>query len=107
MIEDDFEFGIYDVDSLETQHSATGRWLQRWCPGIGAVDVDGYFLIPEGGLVDPYQLALDALASVAIAPPAIRRTVACTSRCRPGSGSTEPGGSPTRRPRTPVESGPP
>jgi hypothetical protein len=72
VIEDDFEFGIYDVDSLETQHSATGRWLQRWCPGIGAVDVDGYFLIPEGGLVDPYQLALDALASVGIAPPAIR-----------------------------------
>jgi hypothetical protein len=65
VVEDDFEFGIYDVDSLETQHSATGRWLQRWCPGIGAVDVDGYFLIPEGGLVDPYQLALDALASVA------------------------------------------
>jgi hypothetical protein len=72
VIEDDFEFGIYDVDSLETQHSATGRWLERWCPGIGAVDVNGYFLIPEGGLVDPYQLALDALASVGIAPPAIR-----------------------------------
>ncbi|WCO67943.1 hypothetical protein PO878_04300 [Iamia majanohamensis] len=72
VVEDDFEFGIYDVDSLETQHSATGRWLQRWCPGIGAVSVDGEFIIPEGGLVDPYQLALDALASVEIAPPAIR-----------------------------------
>lgn len=72
VIEDDFEFGIYDVDSLETQHSATGRWLQRWCPGLGPVSVDGFFLIPEGGLVDPYQLALDALASVGIAPPAIR-----------------------------------
>jgi hypothetical protein len=72
VIEDDFQFGIYDVDSLETQHSATGRWLERWCEGIGAVAVDGYFIIPEGGLVDPYQLALDALASVQIAPPAIR-----------------------------------
>ncbi|HMV75283.1 MAG TPA: hypothetical protein PLP55_11725 [Phycicoccus elongatus] len=72
VIEDDFEFGIYDVDTLETQHSATGRWLERWCPGVGAVAVDGFFLIPEGGLVDPHQLALDALASVQIAPPAIR-----------------------------------
>ena len=69
VIEDDFEFAIYDVDSLETQHSATGRWLERWCPGIGAVDVNGFFVVPEGGLVDPYQLALDALASVQIAPP--------------------------------------
>lgn len=72
VIEDDFEFFIYDVDSLEPQHSATGRWLERWCRGVGAVDVDGYFVIPEGGLVDPYQLALDALASVQIAPPGIR-----------------------------------
>lgn len=72
VIEDDFEFGIYDVDTLETEHSATGRWLERWCPGVGAVEVGGYFLIPEGGLVDPYQLALDALDSVGIAPPAIR-----------------------------------
>jgi hypothetical protein len=72
VIEDDLKFHIYDVDSLETQHSATGRWLRRSCEGIGAVEVGGYFLIPEGGLVDPYQLALDAVASVGIAPPAIR-----------------------------------
>jgi len=72
VIEDDFEFAIYDVDSLQTQHSATGRWLERWCPGIGAVDVNGFFVVPEGGLVDPYQLALDALASVQITPPAMR-----------------------------------
>ena len=72
VIEDDFEFAIYDVDSLQTQHSATGRWLERWCPGVGAVDVNGFFVVPEGGLVDPYQLALDALASVQITPPAMR-----------------------------------
>lgn len=72
VIEDDFEFKIYDVDSLEPQHSATGRWLERWCPGVGAVDVNGFFAVPEGGLADPYQVALDALASVQIAAPAIR-----------------------------------
>ncbi len=71
VIEDDFQFAVYEVDYTR-QYSATGRWLERWCTGIGAVDVGGYFLIPEGGLVDPYQLALDALASVQIAPPAIR-----------------------------------
>ncbi len=72
VIEDDFQFAIYDVDSLETMHSATGRWLERWCDGIGAVATGEYFAVPEGGLADPYQLALDALASVQIAPPAIR-----------------------------------
>lgn len=72
VIEDDFQFGIYEVDTLETKHSATGRWLQYWCEGIGVVEVGGYFLTPEGGLVDPYQLALDAISSVQIAGPAIR-----------------------------------
>lgn len=72
VIEDDFEFFVYDVDSLEPQHSATGRWLEYRCNGLGAMAVDGYFLIPEGGIVDPYQLAVDALASVRIEPPAIR-----------------------------------
>lgn len=72
VIEDDFEFAIYDVDSPETQHSATGRWLEYWCEGYGATAVDGNFLIPEGGLVDPRALAAQALASVQIAPPTIR-----------------------------------
>lgn len=71
VIEDDFQFAVYEED-FTRQHSATGRWLERWCAGVGAVDVGGFFLVPEGGLVDPYQLALDALASVQIAPPAIR-----------------------------------
>jgi len=64
--------GIYDVDTLQTQHSATGRWLEYWCEGTGAVAVDGYFIIPEGGLVDPAALAQQALQSVQIAPPVIR-----------------------------------
>lgn len=72
VIEDDFQSGIYDVDTLQTQHSATGRWLEYWCEGVGAVEVDGYFIIPEGGLVDPAALAQQALNSVEIAPPAIR-----------------------------------
>jgi hypothetical protein len=72
VIEDDFAFLVYDVDSAEPQHSATGRWLEYRCNGLGAIAVDGYFVVPEGGLVDPHQLALTALASVAIAPPALR-----------------------------------
>lgn len=71
VIEDDFEFAIYELDYTR-KYSATGRWLERWCDGIGAVATGEYFAIPEGGLADPYQLALDALASVGIAPPAIR-----------------------------------
>ena len=80
------------VDTVETQHSATGRWLQYSCAGIGAVEVNGIFLIPEGGLVDPAALAAEALASIGIAAPAIRtspsRAAASTSRSRPGCGST-------------------
>ena len=34
----------------------------------GAVAVDGYFIVPEGGLVDPAALAQQALQSVQIAP---------------------------------------
>lgn len=72
VIDDDFTFLVYDVDSAEPQHSATGRWLEYRCNGLGAIAVDGFYVIPEGGLVDPYQLAVEALASVGIAPPAIR-----------------------------------
>lgn len=68
IIEDDFEFAIYEADYTR-QHSATGRWLERRCEG-GAGGAGE--LVPEGGRVDPYQLALEAVASVEIAPPAIR-----------------------------------
>lgn len=80
VVEDDFVFGIYQVDSLQTLHSATGRWLEYFCEGIGAVAVDGYFLIPEGGLVDPEALAADALASIGIEPPAIRTSPSAEGR---------------------------
>lgn len=80
VIEDDFQFGIYDVDTLETQHSQTGRWLEYFCEGIGAVDVNGFFLTPEGGLVDPAALAADALASISIEAPAIRTSPSADGR---------------------------
>lgn len=75
IIHDDFQFAIYEVDYTRL-HSATGRWLERWCEGIGVVAVGEYFAIPEGGLADPYQLAVDALASVQIAAPPIRTSPA-------------------------------
>ena len=70
VVDDDFAFAMYHPVTGEPQHSATGRWLGRWCDGQGGLF--GFFLRPEGGLVDPYQLALDALASVSIGPPEIR-----------------------------------
>ncbi len=72
VIEDDLRFAIYEVDSLVTLHSNTGRWLQYMCPGYGPVAVDGFYLIPEGGLVDPAALAAEALASIGIDGPTIR-----------------------------------
>jgi hypothetical protein len=72
VIEDDFQMSIYDVDTLDTMHSNTGRWLQYVCPGVGPVAVDGAFVIPEGGLVDPAALAIEALSSIGIEGPAIR-----------------------------------
>lgn len=72
VVEDDFKFDVYDVDSAQPQHSATGRWLQYVCPGVGAVEINGYFAVPEGGRVDPRELAVGALASVGIDTPKIR-----------------------------------
>ena len=80
VIDDDVAFPVYDVDSPERQHSATGRWLEYRCEGRGAVAVDGWFLIPEGGLVDPRQLAVDALASVSIPAPVVRTSPAADGR---------------------------
>ncbi|MGQ0823792.1 MAG: hypothetical protein ACT4OX_01970 [Actinomycetota bacterium] len=71
VVDDDFEFAMYDVDFTRL-HSESGRWLEYRCPDQGAVEVDGFFVIPEGGLVDPYQLAVDAVASVGIESPPIR-----------------------------------
>lgn len=72
VIEDDLQMAIYDTDTLDTMHSNTGRWLQYVCPGLGPVAVDGAFLVPEGGLVDPAALAAQALSSIGIEGPAVR-----------------------------------
>lgn len=79
LIEDDFAFGLYDTD-LTRLHSQTGRWLQYVCPPRGAIEIDGRVLIPEGGLVDPQQLAVNALASVSIQSPAIRTSPSANGR---------------------------
>jgi hypothetical protein len=70
-IEDDKQMVVYTDDSLEPQHSPTGRWFQYVCDGEGPVAVNGRFLIPEGEAVDPAALAAEAVASIDIAPPAI------------------------------------
>jgi len=70
-VADDFAMKVYDVDG-SVQYSSTGRWLQKVCPGLGAVVVDGRTLIPDGGLVDVEALALQARASIGIVGPAIR-----------------------------------
>lgn len=71
VIADDFASHVYDTDGT-IQYSETGRWLQKVCPGVGAVQVDGRFLIPEGGVVDVEALALQARASIGISGPVIR-----------------------------------
>lgn len=78
IIEDDFVFPVYDlVDPSTRRYSTTGRWVEHRCPGRGAVEVGGYPLAPEGGVVvDPAQLAVDALSSVAISTPTVRTSPA-------------------------------
>lgn len=71
VIADDFVSAVYEVDGT-MQHSATGRWLQKVCEGVGAVEVGGLYLIPEGGLVDVEALAEQARASIGIEAPTIR-----------------------------------
>ncbi len=71
VIEDDFVFNVYDDEGGPPQHSATGRWLQKLCSG-SQVDVNGSFLIPEGGIVDPEALAQQAAASIGIEAPTLR-----------------------------------
>jgi hypothetical protein len=80
IVEDDAKFFIYDFqDPSKVLHSATGRWLEHRC-GRGSVEVGGSPLVPEGGLVDPRQLALDAVSSVLIDAPVIRTSPAETGR---------------------------
>lgn len=79
-VEDDFAFPIYGLDGRRLQHSQTGRWLERWCEGIGVVDINGFYIVPEGGLVDPSVLAQDALASIEIVAPEIRTNPSADDR---------------------------
>ncbi len=71
VIEDDLVFSVYDNEGGQPQHSATGRWLQKICDG-SPVAIDGAFLVPEGGIVDPEALAQQAAASIGIEAPALR-----------------------------------
>ncbi|MDZ7734467.1 MAG: hypothetical protein U5R31_16590 [Acidimicrobiia bacterium] len=50
------------------------------CAGTGPVAVDGEFLVPEGGVVDPEALAQDALASIGVDGPAIRTSPEANGR---------------------------
>ena len=61
MIEND-RLPVYDVDGRQL-FSDTGRWFQRVCNGQ-PVDVNGLFVLPEGGgfsIPDLTEQALDAL----------------------------------------------
>lgn len=71
MVDDDMVFPVYAEDGPGRRYSKTGRWLQRTCPGLGAVPVNGVFLVPEGGAVDPRALAAEALATVSIPAPSV------------------------------------
>jgi hypothetical protein len=71
-IEDDFVFHVYETEGVPI-HSATGRWFLRSCERLtadGVVALDTA-LLPEGGLVDPEALALQALESVSVPDPTI------------------------------------
>ncbi len=72
-IEDDFEFGVYDVDGSRI-YSETGRWLERVCNGSAQEP------FPEGGAVDPRELALSARASVPIADPPMATSPSANDR---------------------------
>lgn len=63
-VSDDFVFFVYGDDDTP-RHSATGRWFTRVCDGASV----GF--VPEGGLVDPRQVAVEALASVGIGGPVV------------------------------------
>ena len=78
VIEDDWQFAIYEVNGTRL-YSETGRWLERVCDGE-IVAVGDLFIIPEGGQVDPAQLAAEARQSVPIVTPAINTSPASDRR---------------------------
>ncbi|GMU79289.1 MAG: hypothetical protein AMXMBFR46_20820 [Acidimicrobiia bacterium] len=78
LVDDDVKYAIYEERTR--LYSETGRWLQYVCPPQGAIAVGGRYLIPEGGLVDPSQVAVDALASVSIEPPPVHTSPSADGR---------------------------
>ena len=79
IIRDDVQFAVHD-EYYNRLYSATGRWLVYWCYGAGAVPINGDILVPEGGMVDPRQVAVDALATVSIPPPIINSSPSANGR---------------------------
>lgn len=68
-VADDMEMAIYDVDGSRL-YSETGRWFEKVCDG-SIVAVGGMGIVPEGGAVDPRELAASAKESLPIADPPI------------------------------------
>lgn len=69
VIADDFDFSIHDADGRRI-YSETGRWMRRECDG-SPQQINGMFIVPEGGAVDPRALAANALATAPISIPSI------------------------------------
>jgi hypothetical protein len=70
LISDDAEVAVYGPDG-ERLYSETGRWLAEVCDTDNLLSPIGGVLAPEGGLVDPLDLALEARDTVPIAHPSI------------------------------------
>lgn len=68
VVADDIATSVFNQFG-ERLFSETGRWLMRVCEGMGAVAVDGWPVVPEGGEVDPGELASSARESVPIGAP--------------------------------------
>ena len=69
IVRDDTEVPVFNADG-ERLFSETGRWYAEVCDGDDLLAPGGN-LVPEGGLVDPLELALEARDTVPIAHPAI------------------------------------
>lgn len=68
VVADDMKITVYDQHG-NRRFSETGRWLMQVCEGIGPVALDGWPVFPEGGSVDPGELAEQARESVPIGAP--------------------------------------
>ncbi len=70
LVEDDFEWELYDQDG-NRRYSETGRWLAQDCPPGAPGSSGGIPVIPEGAEVDVEALTQEALSRAVIAPPSI------------------------------------